>query len=316
MDPQLRKAVQDALVHVRERYIFPDKAADATALVTRRLAAGEYDGDDVDSVIAAVNADLLSVCADKHLRLLVRDDEMQDAATPEEELAAGNEAHRLANYRIARAERLDGNVGYLDLRGVPSPDISAPAVAAAMELVAHTGALVIDLRRNRGGDPDGVQHWHSYFFAGSETLLNTIYASDTGETRQYWTLPHVPGRRYLDRPVYLLTSDLTFSAGEEFAYNLQALRRATVVGETTRGGAHPSEWFTVSTTLQVSVPVARSVNPVTRTNWEGVGVVPDVPVRAADAFDVAYRRALEHVIAAASSPTVRAEAAAALDGLG
>lgn len=315
MDPYVPKQlIEDALTIVRARYIFGDKAAEATTAIGTRLAAGDYDDMPEATLLSRVNEALLAACGDRHLRLLARPAEAHDATSPEEEVAAWNEAHRLANYRIARAERLDGNVGYLDLRGLPSPEIAGPAIAAAMELVAHTDALIFDLRRNRGGDPDGVQYWHSYLFPDSETHLNDVYFAETGQTRQYWSLAHVPGRRYLNRPVYVLISDFTFSAGEEFAYNLKALRRATLIGEVTRGGAHPSERFALSPTVEISVPTARAINPVTGTNWEKSGVAPDVAVPAAAALDLAYRTALQHVSSTSTSPTVRAEATAALAG--
>jgi len=227
-------------------------------------------------------------------------------------VAAWREQQRLANYGIARVERLDGNVGYLDLRAVTGAGIGGRAIAAAMELVSQTHALVVDLRDNRGGSPDGVIFWTSYFFPDGDTHLNSIYDGATGRTRQYWSLAWVPGPRYLDRPVYVLTSDLTFSGGEEFCYNLKAQRRATLIGETTRGGAHPTEVFPITPTFEVTVPIARSVNPVTGGNWEGTGVEPDVAVPAAEAFDVAYREALRHVLSASTSPAVLAEARAAL----
>jgi C-terminal processing protease CtpA/Prc len=186
---------------------------------------------------------------------------------------------RLDNFGIHRVERLDGNIGYLDLRRVPVPAIAGPAMAAAMELVAGTYALIIDLRRNGGGAPDGVVFWCSYLFGDQPTHLNDIFRADTGETRQFWALPYVPGPRYLDRPVSVLTSDRTFSGGEDFAYTLQALGRAEVIGETTGGGAHPTRVFPISAAVHIAVPFARSVNPVTGTNWQGTGVVPTSPFR-------------------------------------
>jgi C-terminal processing protease CtpA/Prc len=307
-----RKLIEDALVIVRDKYIFPNKAEKAAVVIETRLAAGEYDRLDEMTLGARVTEQFFAMCADKHLRLRVRDEELHDALTPEDEVAAWTEGQRISNYRIARAERLDGNVGYLDLRGITSPDIGWRAVAAAMELVTHTDILIIDLRRNGGGDPDGVQLWNSYLFPDSETHLNSIYHAASKQTRQYWTLAYVPGQRYL-KPVYVLTSAFTFSAGEEFAYNLQAQGRATLIGEVTRGGAHPTEEFMLSATMEVSVPYARSINPVTNTNWEGTGVVPDIAVPADEAFDLAYRKALEQLASTTStSPTARAEAKASL----
>jgi C-terminal processing protease CtpA/Prc len=217
----------------------------------------------------------------------------------------GHEARRLAmrqmgrmdNFGIRRVERLDGNVGYLDLRRVAMAANAGPAVAAAMELVAGTYALIFDLRHNGGGAPDGVALWCSYLLTEEPTHLNDIFHADTGETRQFWSLPYVPGTRYVDRPVYVLTSSHTFSGGEELCYNLQALGRAELIGETTGGGAHPTRGFPVSSAVMIGIPFARSVNPVTGTNWQGTGVIPDVAVPEAEAYDVAYGKALRHVLA-------------------
>ena len=210
---------------------------------------------------------------------------------------------RLDNFGIRRVERLDGNVGYLDVRRVPVPANAGPAIAAAMELVAGTNALIIDLRHNGGGSPDGVVLWCSYLLEDQQpTHLNDIFRADTGETRQFWSLPYVPGTRYTDRPVYVLTSDRTFSGGEDFAYTLQALGRATLIGETTGGGAHPTRPFPVSSAVIIAIPFARSINPVTGSNWQGTGVIPDVAVPADEALDVAYARALEHVLATEDVP--------------
>ena len=210
---------------------------------------------------------------------------------------------RLDNFGIRRVERLDGNVGYLDLHRVPVPANAGPAIAAAMELVAGTYALIIDLRHNHGGSPEGVVFWCSYLLTERPTHLNDIFHADTGETRQFWALPYVPGTRYPDRPVYLLTSSHTFSGGEDFCYTLQALGRAQVIGETTGGGAHPTRPFPISAAVHIAIPFARSVNPVTGTNWQGTGVVPDVAVPEAQAYDVAYAQALTQVLALDDVPT-------------
>jgi C-terminal processing protease CtpA/Prc len=306
--------LDSALDLIRRNYIFPDVAAEVIAAIEARAAAGEYDDLDEETLAARVTGQFHAISNDKHLRLLVRLPDHRAATTEAEAEAAWAEAQRLGNHHIAAVQRLDGNVGYVDLRGVASPGDGGTAIAAAMELVTHTGALIFDLRRNKGGDPDGVQLWNSYLFPDSDTHLNDIYDGGTTRTRQFWTLAYVPGRRYLDRPVYVLTSSFTFSAGEEFAYNLKALGRATLIGEVTRGGAHPTARFPVSATLEVAVPHARSINPVTGTNWEGTGVVPDIAAPAAEALAVAYRMALAHVLTTATSHAVLAEAREALAG--
>ncbi|WP_433064837.1 S41 family peptidase [Dactylosporangium sp. CS-033363] len=307
------KLVEQALELMCGNYIFPDRAQVAADGIRRRLAAGEYDQLDEEALGRRLTAELFEVCQDKHLRVRTRTEDAREALTKAEMEAVWAEQQRLTNYGIARVERLDGNVGLLDLRFVASADVGGRAIAAAMELVSQTDALIVDLRKNRGGSPDGAVFWSSYFFPDGETHLNSIYEGATGQTKQFWSLAWLPGERYLDRPVYLLTSASTFSGGEEICYNLQAQGRAVLVGETTKGGAHPTDAFPITPTFEITVPVARAVNPVTGTNWEGTGVQPDVAVTAQEAFDVAYRMALQHVLASATAPSVLTEARAALE---
>jgi C-terminal processing protease CtpA/Prc len=154
---------------------------------------------------------------------------------------------------------------------MPVPANAGPAIAAAMELVAGTYALIIDMRHNGGGSPEGLVFWCSYLVDERPTHLNDIFTAETGETKQFWSLPYVPGARYLDRPVYVLTSHRTFSGGEDLCYTLQAVKRAEIIGETTGGGAHPTRVYPISPAVCIGIPFARSVNPVTGSNWQGTG---------------------------------------------
>ncbi len=341
-----RDIVTTALALLRENYVFPEVADRAATAVEARLAAGEYDDLDEPALAELLTGHLNEICDDKHLRVLAYRGPRPggpdgggpgpDAPGPGRPGPGGPDARggreepddhearvlsmrrkgRLDNFGIHRVERLDGNIGYLDLRRVAPPVIAGPAMAAAMELIAGTYALIIDLRRNGGGAPDGVVFWCSYLFGEQPTHLNDIFRADTGETRQFWTLPYVPGPRYLDRPVYVLSSARTFSGGEDFAYTLQALGRAEVIGETTGGGAHPTRMFPISPGVHIGVPFARSVNPVTGGNWQGTGVLPDVAVPEAEARDVAYAKALRHVLDTGDvPPPIEDEACTALDGL-
>ena len=321
-----REIVETALALLRAGYVFPDLAERAAAAIEARLATGEYDGMDEATLAELLTSQLDEICADKHLRVrtLPQRDVPVQTPPPHPTLAptsppgpqlARRERRPPHNYGIYRAERLDGNVGYLDLRGVADPEDAGPVMAAAMELVSGTYALIIDLRQNHGGSPEGVVFWCSYLFPGGGIHLNDIFHADTGETRQFWTLAYVPGSRYLDRPVYVLTSAETFSGGEDLCYTLQALGRAEVIGERTGGGAHPTRTAPISATMAISVPFARSINPVTGTNWQGTGVVPDISVPAAEAYDVAYGKALGHVLSIDVPPPVADEARAALAGL-
>ena len=328
-----REIVTTALSLLRANYVFPEVAEQAATAVEARLAAGEYDDLDEITLTERLTSHLREVCQDKHLAVRLggrppgpppgpgpepgpepgrREPGRREPGRREPERREpgrlkpkGHEARRLAmrqmgrldNFGIHRVERLDGNVGYLDVRRVAVPANAGPAIAAAMELVAGTYALIIDLRHNGGGSPEGVVFWCSYLFDEQPTHLNDIFHTDTGETRQFWALPYVPGPRYVDRPVYVLTGSHTFSGGEDFCYTLQALGRAQVIGETTGGGAHPTRPFPISAAVHIAVPFARSVNPVTGTNWQGTGVVPDVAVPEAQAYDTAYATALRHVLA-------------------
>jgi Peptidase family S41/N-terminal domain of Peptidase_S41 in eukaryotic IRBP len=299
-----REIVTTALGLLRANYVFPELAAQASAAIEARMAAGEYDNLDEIALTELVTGHLQEVCEDRHLALRLgggpppgpppgeRPEEPKDREERRQEMRRRG---RLINFGIHRVERLDGNVGYIDLRGMAPAGSAGPAIAAAMELVAGTYALIFDLRRNHGGAPDGVVFWCSYLVDERPTHLNDIFHADTGETRQFWSLPYVPGTRYLDRPVYVLTSSRTFSGGEDFCYTLQSLGRAQVIGETTGGGAHPTRPFPISAAVHIGIPFARSVNPVTGTNWQGTGVVPDVPVPEAEAYDTAYAMALRHV---------------------
>jgi len=327
--------VTTALALLRANYVFPELAEQAATAVEARLAAGEYDDLDEVTLTERLTSHLREVCEDKHLGLRLgggpppgprgpepgrgpepRRREPKDHEDHEARRLAMRRMGRLDNFGIHRVERLDGNVGYLDVRRVAMPANAGPAIAAAMELVAGTYALIIDLRHNGGGSPEGVVFWCSYLFDERPVHFNDIFHADTGETRQFWALPYVPGPRYVDRPVYVLTSSHTFSGGEDFCYTLQALGRAQVIGETTGGGAHPTRPFPISAAVHIAIPFARSVNPVTGTNWQGTGVVPDVAVPEAQAYDTAYATALRHVLAMDDvPPPIADEARDTLAGL-
>jgi hypothetical protein len=333
-----REIVIKALALLRENYVFPELAEQVATAVEMRLAAGEYDSLDEITLTELLTSHLQETSGDRHLRVQLggargpgrrepgrgpgepgrgpgepdRDRADQDSGEPADREVRRLQMRRrgrLDNFGIHRVERLDGNIGYLDLRRVPTPEIAGPAITAAMELVAGTYALIIDLRRNGGGSPHGVALWCSYLIAEAPTHLNDIFHADTGETMQFWSYPYLPGSRYLDRPVYVLTSSRTFSGGEDFGYTLQALGRAEVIGEVTGGGAHPTRPFPISAAVHIGIPFARSINPVTGTNWQGSGVIPDTQVPADQAYGVAYTRALRHVLQLGDVPPPMADEA-------
>lgn len=273
-----------------EAYIFPDRATAAAQLLRSRLSSGAYSDDVSPTLCEQLSADLLAACEDKHLRVLWHDD-AETSRDQAELVAAMLEDFRRENHGLQRVELLEGNVGLIALTLVPSASLAAEKLAAAMALVQHTDALILDLREARGGSPDGVAFLCSYFFPDDSTHLNDVVEGPHGPTRQYWTSSHVPGARYLDRTVYVLISPTTFSGGEELAYDLQALGRAILVGEPTRGGAHPSRVVSLAEHVELRLPFARSLNPHTHDNWEGGGVHPDIQVSAVDACRTAHAAA-------------------------
>jgi C-terminal processing protease CtpA/Prc len=159
-----------------------------------------------------------------------------------------------------------------------------------MAFLANVDALVVDLRRNGGGDPSMIQFLPSYFFA-ERTHLNSFEWRGREGLEEFWTFEDVPGKRLVDVPIFVLTSSSTFSAAEEFTYNLKNLERATIVGATTGGGAHPGDSHAIAGLLSVFIPQGRAINPITKTNWEGTGVEPHLEVPAEQALDAARREA-------------------------
>jgi C-terminal processing protease CtpA/Prc len=225
-------------------------------------------------------------------------DEIPDQQPSAEERRELEAYARRANYGLERAERLPGNVGYLEIRSFNFDAASVDsALSAAMNFLANTDALIIDVRRNGGGEPAMVAAVCSYLLPPNR-LINKFFWRPQNRWDEFRTSA-VSGRHYgTTRPVYVLTSDGTFSGAEEFAYDLQTQRRGEVVGDTTGGGAHPGGMRRVTEHFGVWVPSGRAVNPVTGTNWEGTGVRPDVPVAAAEALRTAHLRALERILGA------------------
>jgi hypothetical protein len=289
--------VESTAALVAEHYVFPELAEELAALLRRRGAEGAYGTDSPQELAEAVTADLRSVNGDLHLGLKFHAEPVP-AAKGEATLAAMRRKFDASLGGVPRVELLDGGVALLEIAPAVFPlDWAAQPLAAALTLVAPARALVLDLRGNRGGDPDTVAFICGYLLDG-RTHLNTMLSRQGEIAEQSWTPPHVPGARFGGtKPLYVLTSGETFSGGEELAYDLQQLGRAQIVGEATGGGAHPREGWTVHPHLEASIPVARGVNPVSGTNWEGVGVRPDVPCDAADAVERAHALAVERLAA-------------------
>jgi hypothetical protein len=293
VDAARRQAVIGVLSRELEaHYVSAEVAQKMSETLGQKAAQGDYDSiTDAEQLAQVLTRDLQQVSGDKHLR--VQFGRMPPPPPPPAALSDAPPPWMVArNFGFGPSERLPGNVALLTINGfVP---LLGPAVEEAigvrMSDVADADAVIIDLRNNHGGAPGTVAFVASYFFEGKALLLNSLYRRDTGLVQEFWTPSELPGTRFgAAKPVFVLTSARTFSGGEDLAYTLQAQQRATVVGEATAGGAHPTEPRALDDDLFVMVPWGRAINPITKSNWEGTGVKPDV----ASPADQALERALQ-----------------------
>ena len=286
-----KRVIAGVISNLKEYYVYPDlaqKMADA-------LAAHERAGDDNAEMDGAAFADLLTkqlqdVSHDRHLRVFYSAFKAPEHAPgPQDDAEFRKELER-DNCAFKRVEILAHNVGYLKFNAFPPPQLCQATAVNAMGFLAHADAVIFDLRDNHGGDPNMVAFIATYLF-DRRTHLNDIYNRQENSTQQFWTLADVPGKKLADKPAYVLTSSETFSGAEEFCYDLKNLKRATLVGEATGGGAHLVGGHRIDDHFAIGVPFARAINPISKTDWEGTGVQPDVKVRAADALATAEKLA-------------------------
>jgi hypothetical protein len=289
------RVIEGAIRYLNEYYVYPDVARKMDAAIRAHDRNHDYDNVERAAMLARVLTEhLRDVSHDRHLAVTFSPVVLpgREGAPPDAETQAQirREIER-NNCFFEKVEHLNGNVGYLKFNAFPDPALCASTASAAMNFLANVDALIVDLRENGGGDPRMVQYICTYLFDES-THLNDLYNRQQDSTTEYWTLPSVPGKRLgVKPPVFILTSANTFSGAEEFAYNLKNLKRATIVGENTGGGAHPVTSHRIDDHFLIAVPFARAVNPISKTNWEGSGVEPDVRVSAAEALDTAKKLA-------------------------
>jgi hypothetical protein len=286
LDAAARAEVIDSLImRLDGSYVFPEVAVRMGEDLRGRQARGEYeDAVAPPSFGARLTEDLQAISRDRHLRVR--------AGMPAAPAAAsGRGAAPVTPF--GRTERMEGDVAYIEVRtfGIPPAQVRG-VVRDGMDAAADARALIIDLRTNGGGSPGLVALISSYLFDDEPVHLNSLYWRPSDTTQDFFTDPEVEGRKFGGaKPVFVLTSGRTFSAAEEFTYNLQTRGRATIVGETTGGGAHPGRVVSLPHGLSVFIPSGRAINPITGTNWEGTGVTPDVAVPAGDALETALRLA-------------------------
>jgi hypothetical protein len=302
LDEATRQKTIDAISQgLTDYYVYPDVAAKMIQAIRDHQKHGNYNSIvDGNEFADALSRDLRDVSQDKHLFVGYDPYILPAKSGPSDEPRQPSPADEARfrtmlehdNCTFSKVEILNHNIGYIKFGAFPDPNICGPTVVAAMNFVAHTDALIFDLRENHGGDPSMVDFMVSYLFQ-KPTHINDLTNRHDNETHQYWTLPWIPGPRFIDQPVYVLTSHETFSGGEEFTFDLKTQKRGTIVGETTGGGAHPVRGMPAGEHFTIGVPFGRPINPVTKGDWEGKGVEPDVKVSAVDALTTAEKLAAD-----------------------
>ncbi len=286
-----QRVVDAAIANLKRHYVYPDRAQKIADTLLANKKRGEYDAiADGDTFARQLTKQMRDVSHDMHLELVYSRDPLPPQPTEKqtpEELARYRESMKRINCAFEKVETLPHNIGYLKLNFFPDRSVCEQTATAAMASLNHSDALIVDLRDNRGGMPNMVALMASYLFDHPEYFYNPR----ENTTQESWTHSPVPGNKLADKPVYVLTSSRTFSGAEQFCYDLKMLKRVTLVGETTGGGAHSGVWYRIDDHFGMGIPETKPINPYATPDWEDTGVEPDVKVKAADALATAIKLA-------------------------
>jgi hypothetical protein len=291
LDAVERRRVTNAVImNIDDHYFDQDAARKITDALLTHEKNGDYDSATSDGAFAELlTRQLRDVSHDMHLEVVYSQAAIPDRppGPPPDALERYRKAMEEENCTFRKVEVLPHNIGYLKLDSFPDPSICRSTAVAAMASLNHSNALIFDLRDNGGGYPAMVSLVAAYLFDHPEYMYNPR----ENPTERSWTQSPVPGNLLADKPVYVLTSATTISGAEQFSYDLKMLKRATLVGETTRGGAHAGVWHRIDDHFGIAIPELKAINPYSKTDWEGTGVEPDVKVKAADALMTAEKLA-------------------------
>ncbi len=289
-----KDVIEKLSVLMQDFYIYPDIAKKTSEYLNNQYNAGYFDACKDNQRFAAILTEVVqSVNKDKHMRIMSNQPYIAQNNTLE-----GKSAHRMGqidNYRsinhgFKALKMLEGNVAYLDLRMFAPKDRAKEIADAYMKLMSLADAVIIDLTKNGGGDPAMVQYLCSYFFA-QKLHLNSLYYRAGDRTEEFWTLAEVGGNKMIDIPLFVMIGEETFSGAEEFSYNMQTQRRATLIGQTSAGAANPGGTRGINDQLSVFIPTGRAINHITNTSWEGIGVQPEIITKKEETFDLALKEA-------------------------
>lgn len=285
-------------------YVFPEKASLMLDYINSQHKNGAYNQIfDTGKLASQLHKDLQQIHKDPHLYIFYNP---QTAADLERQNSSNNNNKQARERGLAQVRKnnfgfkkpiiLKGNIGYVrfdEFLGFIQE--AKPKMASTFKSLSNTIALIIDLRYNQGGSPEMVNQIESYFFK-EKTRMNDIIDRWHNTTYELYAEPEKADGITLSMPLYILTSKQTFSAAEDFCYAMQNIKRAKIVGETTAGGAHPAVPISLKQGFVIEIPFARSYNNITKTDWEGTGVIPDVPINAKQAFTRAKSLANEELL--------------------
>jgi len=291
---EIKEFVDNTSKQLIDRYVYKEVGEEVDSYIAKRFEEGVYDTiKNAENFARFMTEEIQSISHDKHMRVRIRRarPQMQTGPDPILDQYIRTLESQEENYGFQKVEILETNIGYVDFRYFASPFAAGDRVIAVMSFLKYTDAIIFDLRKNGGGNPEMIQLMCSYLF-DEKVHLNSLYWREGDQTVEYWTLDQIEGERMPDVPVYVLTSHYTFSGAEEFTYNPKTRNRAIIIGETTGGGANPGGMHPITERFSMFIPTGRAVNPVTGINWEGTGVEPDVKVEADSALTVALKKAM------------------------